>query len=78
MLVTKASHGTIYMYSIYREHRRGAGGTGEKQGAVDKLRKAVRQQEEEEAVDKLRGLFDGRRVRRLVDRRAGCSTAGGW
>ena len=67
------------MYSIRRERRRGAGGTGEKQGAVDKLRKAVRQQqeEEEEAVDKLRGLFDGRR-RRLVDRRAGCSTARGW
>jgi hypothetical protein len=67
------------MYSIRRERRRGAGGAGEKQGAVDKLRKAVRQQEEEkEAVDKLRGLFDGRRVRRLVDRRAGYSTAGGW
>ena len=77
MLVTKASHGTVCMYSIRRERRRGAGGAGEKQGAVDKLRKAVRQQEEEEAVDKLRELFDGRR-RRLVDRRAGCSTAGGW
>jgi hypothetical protein len=42
------------MYSICRERRRGAGGAGKKQGAVDKLRKAVRQQEEE-AVDKLRG-----------------------
>jgi hypothetical protein len=49
ILVTKASHGTVCMYSIYRERRRGAGGAGEKQGAVDKLRKAVRQQEEEKA-----------------------------
>ena len=54
MLVTKASYGTVCMYSIRRERRRGAGGAGEKQGAVDKLRKAVRQQ----AIESLARYFE--------------------